>query len=244
MDKLKELLKQWLGDKYTDEVEQQVDETLEEHVSSQVETETTKLRKNNQRLTQQLKEARAGQGNGDTTELEEKIDTLEQEKAQLKKQHEKLQKSYEKDTKELATAKEKVEQQLEKNVVDQEMARVAVDNGVFEDSFEPIRLYVQNKGPKVEHSDDGSVAVKVGETPLGDFVKEMKETPWVKRLLADNAGGRTQGEPRRNGGASGAGEDGEEFFNRESGKFNVTEQGKIAREDPERFKRLKEKYSR
>lgn len=121
MDKLKELLKQQLGDSYTDDLDAKVDEVLEEHVQAAVESETTKLRKNNERLTKQLKDARAGQGAGDTSELEEKIETLEQENTQLKKQTEKLQKAYDKDTKQLT---EKLESERSSNHT------MLVDNGL------------------------------------------------------------------------------------------------------------------
>lgn len=121
MDKLKELLRQILGDQYTDDVDQQIDDAVEEHAQSQVENETSKLRKNNERLTKQLRDARAGQGAGDTSELEEKIDALEQEKAKVEKEAEKLRKSYDKDTKQLT---EQLESERSSNHT------MLVDNGL------------------------------------------------------------------------------------------------------------------
>jgi hypothetical protein len=89
---------------------------------------------------------------------------------------------------------------------------------------------------EVSITDDDSVMA--GENPVSDFVKSWTASDVGKHFVnSGNSGGGG------NGSAEGRVDAAEKFFDKKSESYNLTEQGKIAKGDPERFNRLKEKYS-
>ena len=202
MDKLKELLKGKLGDEYTDDVDQQVENVVEEYTQAQIESETTKLRKNNERLTKQLKEARQEGGKENVSELEDKLDALEQEKARLEKEAEKLRKSYEKDTAKLQEQLQSEQSAVSEMLVDQGIRKSLTEAGVKPTALEYLMPYF--KGSARVRAENGSREAvveardesgNVQEKPLTEYIKEWSQTDHAKEFMAPakNSGGGASG---------------------------------------------------
>lgn len=91
--------------------------------------------------------------------------------------------------------------------------------------------------PKVAINDENEALI--GDKPVHEYIR----TDWAASAVGKTflRSGNT------GGGGNGAGgnklDAASKFFDPKSGDFNLTEQGKLARTDPERYKELKAKYS-
>ncbi|MFW6368582.1 MAG: hypothetical protein ACOCZ9_02480 [Spirochaetota bacterium] len=236
MEKLRELLEQYKsGEASAEDIESAVESHVEEE-SEKLKGENYKLRQERRELREQLDSGDGKSGKGGSSkevyELQDKVEELTQELEKKNHELEKVQKAKGREVEQLTAERDQAAKQLDDYVLDQELTRVAGETGVFSDSIDTFQAHVRAKGAKLERSDDGSVAVKVGEKPLGDFVEEWKQTPGAKRILADSAGGQTQGAPGRNG--KGSGTQGKNWSD-----MTLTERTELAKSDPDTAAKLK-----
>lgn len=233
MDKLRELLEKWKsGEASVEDIESAVDSHVEDQ-SEKLKGENYKLRQERRELREKLESGGEGKGNSkELYELQDKNEELQKSLEEANRALEKEQKARGRESEQLAAERDAAAKQLDDYVLDQELTKMASEAGVFSDSIDTFQAHVRAKGAKLEHSDDGSVAVKVGDKPLGEFVEEWKQTPGAKRLLEDNAGGRTQGTPARNGNAAGV--NGKSWSD-----MSLTERTELAKSDPDAASKLR-----
>lgn len=251
MEKLRELLEKFkAGEASAEDIESAVEERVGQ-ATEKLKGENYKLREERRELRGQLdgagdddgKRKSGGVSSKAYYELEDKFEQLQGELDATKRELEKTQKARSRDVEQLSAERDNAAQQLDNYVIDQELGKAGQKLGIYPQLLDTFSSDVRRAGAQLERTDEGGVAVKVGDKPLEEFVEEWKGSEKAKFFIP--ASGSTHGAPSRNGGGSGGGgEEGEEFFDRESGKFNITEQAKIAREDPDRYKRLKEKHTK
>jgi ABC-type phosphate transport system auxiliary subunit len=121
MDKLRELMKEQLGENFTDEVESQIEEAFEADAQSRVDEETKGLKRKRDQLLKENRNLKDGKADDNSEELQERIEELEKQNKEIAKERDKLQKSYEKETSQLQE-----QLQSEQGAVQ----RMLVDNGI------------------------------------------------------------------------------------------------------------------
>jgi chromosome segregation ATPase len=152
---------------------------------------------------------------------------VEDLKGQLDQTTKKLEKT-EKARQDYETKHSELQSQIKQDKISKaitdKLSELNVDSSAIPD--ERDLLLLRNK---VELTDDGKVMV--GEKELDEFMEEHKDSPRMKKIIKA---------PQNNGGGSGnAGGAGSGHNPWSKDHYNLTEQGRILREDPERAKQLK-----
>lgn len=112
------------------------------------------------------------------------------------------------------------------------MALSAVPNFIGELTDVAVTTLKDNIAVK----DDGSLAV--GDLSVPDFVNKWSESEVGKHFLkSGNTGGGGNGSGDNKADAD------EKYYDKKSGSYNLTQQGRIAKIDPERHKQLKDKFA-
>lgn len=231
MEKLRELLEKLKsGEASVEDIESAVESHVEEQ-SEKLKGENYKLRQERRELRDQLD---SGEGKGkpgaskEVYELQDKVEELEGQLQESQRALEKEQKAKGREVEKLTQERDTVVQQLDETVVDQQLNEMAAAQGVTSDSIPAFKKLMRAEGAKLERSEDGSVAVKVGEKALDEFVEEWKtKDPFAKRIMQGETTGSTQGAPGRetNSARGGQGKSWKDM--------SLTEKTELAKTDPD-----------
>ena len=195
MDKLKELLKKALGDQYTDDIEAQVDEAVEDHVSSRVDEEVTGLKRKNAELIRTNKRLKQGvDGVEQLDELQGRIDELQEENTKLQKEGERIKKQSVKQIDELQTQLQSEQGAVSSLLVDHGLTEALTKAGVKNPAYVKAAKALLRDKVKVV-ADGGERKAFVEDKALAEFVTEWSQGDEGKEFIASsgNSGGGAGG---------------------------------------------------
>lgn len=193
------------------------------------------LKKNKELLTENstLKKKKAPEDIDEIMRKALERDELERKRLEAKGEYEKSLKAVQEQHATILKAKDdeltKLNGSLRQHLVGDGLTRELLAVGVIPETV-PILVDFMNKDVQVL---DGKP--KAGEKDLATFVKDWSKSDSAKHFLSNKAGGGGG-----SGNSGGAGDEDEKHFKPET--VNLTKQVQLKQSDPEKYKRLKEKY--
>lgn len=147
----------------------------------------------------------------------------------LKEQRERLQAQHQKEVERLREENQSLSGRLQKNVAERALDE-AIDKAGVDPKFRKAVKALHNASLKIEGEGD-EVQVLLGDLPVSDALQAFVASDEGKHFVAPPSGG---GAPGSNGGGGGE----RNPWSKEH--FNLSEQGRILREDPAKAERLKQ----
>lgn len=209
----------------------------------EMKAELERLRNANKDLLADLKKAQAMAKKFDGVDIESLTNAskeLEELKTKQQEEDGEYKKLYEKAIETHKTELNKKDETLSemKNRLDSTIKSNAVANAlgsvdIIPDLFESAQQLIV---PQVGLNDEGQPLV--GDKPLNDYIKEWASEGVGKHFIKNgNSGGDGSGND------GGTGDPEAKFYDRKSSEYNLTEQAKIAKTNPEKHEQLRKRFN-